>query len=124
MNRISFQLQLTADSIVQYADSIGSPLQTIRGAAVAPSTMPVTFWTREDAFWLPKGHAIILGTQQFNYHAPLIAGMSLDCELSLLRVEQKTGRQGVLTFYTHSLVCCYRGKPIAAAETVLIGIGE
>jgi hypothetical protein len=124
MNIIRFQVQLTADSIMQYANSIDSPLQRIRGVAVAPSTMPVTFWKIEDAPWLSKEAAMIHGTQQFCYQVPLMAGMNLACELSLLAVEQKNGRQGVLTFYTHSLVCCHRGNRVAVAETVLIGIGE
>ncbi|MDQ0195263.1 FAS1-like dehydratase domain-containing protein [Paenibacillus wynnii] len=124
MNMIRFQVQLTPDNIEQYANSIDSPLQKIGGVVIAPSTMPVTFWKMEDAPWLDREVAMIHGTQQFYYHAPLMAGMILTCELSLLKVEQKNGRQGLLTFYTHSLVCCHRGSPIAAAETVLIRIGE
>ncbi|NOU78060.1 hypothetical protein GC101_04120 [Paenibacillus sp. LMG 31459] len=124
MNKIRFQVQLTTDNIVQYAHSIASPLQRIGGAAVAPSTMPVTFWKTADVPWLPMKAAMIHGTQQFTYHAPLMAGMNLNCELTLLAVEHKNGRSGVLTFYTHSLFCCHRGSPIAVAETVLIGRGE
>lgn len=124
MNRIRFQVQLMADNIVQYAGSIGSPVQRIKGVAVAPSTMPVTFWRIEDVPWLHGKAAMIHGAQKFTYHAPLLAGMNLACELSLLSVEHKTGRSGVLTFYTHSLICCHRGSPVAAAETVLIGRGE
>ncbi|MGV2881727.1 FAS1-like dehydratase domain-containing protein [Paenibacillus taichungensis] len=124
MNSIRFQIQLTPDSIAQYANSINSPLQRIGGVAVAPSTMPVTFWTMEDAPWLHKETTMIHGTQKFYYHAPLMAGMDLNCELSLLKAEPKNGRQGVLTLYTHSLICYHQGNPIAVAETVLIGIGE
>ncbi|MNO47873.1 hypothetical protein D3C76_381970 [compost metagenome] len=124
MNMIRFQVQLTTDSIVQYANSINSPLQRIGGAAIAPSTMPVTFWKIEDAPWLHKESTMLHGAQQFYYHAPLMAGMNLACELSLVKVEQKNGRQGVLNLYTHSLVCYHQGNPIAVAETVLIGIGE
>lgn len=124
MNKIRFQVQLTTENIVQYAHSIASPLQRIGGAAVAPSTMPVTFWKTADVPWLPLKAAMIHGTQQFTYHAPLMAGMNLNCELSLVAVKHKTGRSGLLTFYTHSLICCHRGSPIAVAETVLFGRGE
>lgn len=124
MNSTRFQIQLTPDSIVLYANSIHSPLQRIGGVAVAPSTMPVIFWKIEDAPWLHKETTMIHGTQKFYYHAPLMAGMDLNCELSLLKTEQKNGRQGVLTLYTHSLVCYHRGNPIVEAETVLIGTGE
>lgn len=124
MNKIRFQVQLTTENIVRYAHSIASPLQRIGGAAVAPSTMPVTFWKIADVPWLPMQAAMIHGTQQFAYQAPLMAGMNLNCELSLVAVRRKTGRSGLLTFYTHYLICYHRGKPIAEAETVLIGRGE
>lgn len=124
MNKIRFQVQLTTENIVQYAHSIGSPAQRIKGVAVAPSTMPVTFWSIQDVPWLHGKSAMIHGAQKFAYHAPLMAGMNLACELSLLAVEHKNGRSGVLTFYTHSLICCHRGSPIAEADTVLIGRGE
>lgn len=117
---IRFQVQLTEDSIVQYAHSIKSPLQKIGGAAIAPSTMPVTFWKVEDAPWLHKKETLIHGAQQFFCHAPLMAGMNLACELSLVNMEQKNGKQGVLNLYVHSLVCYYQGNPIVTAETILI----
>ncbi|AIQ42198.1 MaoC family dehydratase N-terminal domain-containing protein [Paenibacillus sp. FSL R7-0297] len=124
MNRICFQVQLMADNILQYADSIASPVQRIKGAVIAPSTMPVTFWSIEDVPWLHGKGTMIHGTQQLTCHAPLLAGMNLACELSLLAVEHKNGRGGLLTLYTLSLVCYHRGSLIAEAETVLIGRGE
>lgn len=124
MNKIRFQVQLTMGNIVQYAHSIASPVQRIKGVAVAPSTMPVTFWSIEDVPWLRGKRTMIHGTQKLTYHAPLLAGMNLACELSLLAVERKNGRSGLLTFYTHSLLCYHQGSLIAEAETVLIGRGE
>ncbi|WP_379127307.1 MaoC family dehydratase N-terminal domain-containing protein [Paenibacillus sp. sgz500958] len=124
MNRIRFKVQLTEESIIRYANSIHSPLQRIGGVVIAPSTMLVTFWKVENSPWLHTEEVWVHGSQQFYYHAPLLAGMNLECELSLVKVESKNGRQGSLTLYTHSLICYHQGNPIAEAETVLIGRGD
>jgi hypothetical protein len=123
MNLIQFQIQLGEDNIIQYANSIDAPLQRKGGELIAPSTMPVTFWKIEDAPWLSMQEPLIHGMQHFSYEMPLTAGMHLDCELGLIKVEQKNGSQNVLTLYTHALVCFYRGKVVATGETVLIRIG-
>lgn len=124
MNNLRFRVHLSEEAIVQYAASIEAPLQRIGTALVAPSTMPITFWKIADAPWLHMPEPLIHGTQQFHYEAPLTSGMELDCDLSLTRVENKTGRQGALTLYTHSLICTCAGKRIVTVETVLISVGD
>jgi hypothetical protein len=124
MNSIRFQVHLSEDSIVQYATRIEAPLQRIGGALIAPSTMPITFWKIADTPWLDMPEPLIHGKQQFQYGAPLTAGMDLDCDLSLTKVETKAGRQGTLTLYTHSLTCSCAGKHIVTVETVLISVGD
>ncbi|SFJ17076.1 N-terminal half of MaoC dehydratase [Paenibacillus sp. UNC496MF] len=124
MNSVRFQVHLAENAIIQYANRIEAPLQRIDGALIAPSTMPITFWKRTDAPWLDMPEPLVHGTQQFNYKAPLTAGMDLDCLLSLTKVEKKTGRRGDLVLYTHSLICSYAGQSIMTAETVLISVGD
>ena len=124
MNSIRYQVHLTEDAIIQYANSIEAPLQRIGSMLIAPSTMPITFWKTCDVPWLSKLGTLIHGKQQFHYDAPLTAGMDLDCDLSLTKVEKKQGRQGALTLYTHSLICTCEGKRIVTVETVLISVGD
>ncbi|MFC3747041.1 MaoC family dehydratase N-terminal domain-containing protein [Paenibacillus sp. GCM10012306] len=124
MNSIRFQVHLTEDAIVQYANCIEAPLQRMGGVLIAPSTMPITFWKISDAPWLDMPGPLIHGKQQFHYEAPLTAGMELDCDLSLTKVEKKHGRQGIMVFYTHALTCTCAGKHIVTVETVLISVGD
>ena len=124
MNKLWKRIHLSAETIAQYAESIESPLQTANGELIAPATMPIIFWEEFDIPWLPVNEPLIHGSQQFTYEAPLTAGMTIDCELSLHKVEKKDGRQGNLTLYTHSLVCTSENNLIVTAETVLISVGE
>ncbi|OAB44717.1 FAS1-like dehydratase domain-containing protein [Paenibacillus glacialis] len=124
MNRAQHQLHITAEWITDYAQSIEAPLQAIHGDIIAPATMPIIFWKAFDIPWLNMDVPWIHGTQHFSYNAPIIAGMILDCELALTKVEKKTGSQGDLTLYTHTLVCAYNGDLIVTAETVLIRVGD
>ncbi|MED5017290.1 MaoC family dehydratase N-terminal domain-containing protein [Paenibacillus chibensis] len=109
---------------MEYARSIEAPVQMANGVPVAPATMPVLFWQAFDIPWLNLTEPLIHGTQRFSYEAPITAGMTLECELSLTKVEKKTGHQGELTLYTHTLVCTCEGEPIVTAETVLLSVGE
>lgn len=125
MNKVTYHgLQITAEWISSYARSIEAPLQSIHGRLIAPATMPVIFWQELDIPWLNRDVPLIHGSQQFKYEAPVMAGMTLECELSLTKVETKTGRQGTLTLYTHTLVCTCDGTQIVTAETVLISAGD
>lgn len=124
MNSICHQIHMTTEWITQYAQSIEAPLQTMNGNLIAPATMPIIFWQVFDIPWLSMNAPLIHGTQHFLYQAPITAGMILDCELSLTNVAQKEGKQGVLTFYTHSLVCRCEGELMVTAETVLIRVGD
>lgn len=123
MNRVQQQLHVTSEWISQYAQSIDAPLQTMDGKSIAPSTMPIIFWQEFDIPWLTEYRALIHGTQRFSYERPITAGMLLDCELTLTNVEEKVGKQGMLTFLTHMLVCKYNDDLIVTAETVLIQVG-
>ncbi|MFJ7972702.1 MaoC family dehydratase N-terminal domain-containing protein [Psychrobacillus sp. NPDC096389] len=124
MNKVQKQLQVTAEWISQYAQSIEFPLQTMDGKFIAPSTMPIIFWQEFDIPWLTGDKALIHGTQSFLYEEPIKAGMVLDCELMLTNVEEKAGKQGLFTFLTHTLVCKYKDNLIVTAETVLIQVGD
>lgn len=124
MKSLRQQLYMTDKWISRYAQSIESPLQTIKGKLVAPSTMPIIFWQEFDIPWLKKDASLIHGTQQFSYNSPIIAGMLLDCKLTLTKVAKKEGKQGMLTFLTHTLDCSCEGNLILTAETVLIQVGE
>lgn len=124
MKRLHQQLYMTKEWISDYAQSIESPLQTTKAKLVAPSTMPIIFWQEFDIPWMKSGAPLIHGTQQFSYKSPIIEGMTLDCELILTKVEKKEGKQGLLTFFTHTLECKDRGNLIVTAETVLIQVGE
>jgi hypothetical protein len=124
MKTLQQKLHMTAEWISHYAQSIEAPLQTINGKLIAPTTMPIIFWRAIDIPWLKMDVPLIHGTQHFSYTAPITAGMTLDCELALTKVEKKVGRQGVLTFFTHSLVCKCGGDLIVTAETVLIRVGD
>lgn len=124
MKQLWHQLQITDTWIMEYARSIEAPVQMANGVPVAPATMPVLFWQAFDIPWLNLTEPLIHGTQRFSYEAPITAGMTLECELSLTKVEKKTGRQGELTLYTHTLVCTCEGEPIVTAETVLLSVGE
>ena len=124
MNLIRHRIHITEEWISSYAQSIDAPLQTMNGKMSAPTTMPIIFWQIFEIPWLNRDVTLIHGTQRFSYQAPIIAGMILDCELSLTNVQQKEGRQGKLTLYTHELVCSHDGKLMVTAETVLIQVGD
>ncbi|KTD85331.1 FAS1-like dehydratase domain-containing protein [Paenibacillus etheri] len=124
MNIVRHQIHMTAEWISDYAQSIEAPMQRIKGNLIAPSTMPIIFWKTFDIPWLSKGESLLHGTQKFSYQAPITAGMTLDCELALTSKVQKEGRQGKLTFYTHTLVCKCEDELIVTAETVLIRVGD
>lgn len=124
MNIVRYQIHMTAEWISDYAQSIEAPMQRINGNLIAPSTMPVIFWKTFDIPWLSKGESLLHGTQNFSYQAPITAGMMLDCEFALTSKVQKEGRQGKLTFYTHTLVCKCEDELIVTAETVLIRVGD
>ena len=124
MNSVRHQILITAEWISDYTQSIEAPVQKMKGNLIAPSTMPIIFWQAFDIPWLSKGESLLHGTQRFTYQAPITAGMSLDCELALTSKVQKEGRQGTLTFYTHTLVCKCEGELIVTAETVLIRVGD
>lgn len=118
------RLHITAEWILDYAKSIEAPLQTINNLLIAPVTMPIIFWQQFDIPWLKKHTLLIHGSQSFSYELPISAGMILDCELSLTKIEKKTSRQGELTLFTHTLVCKCNEEHIVTAETVLILIGD
>jgi hypothetical protein len=124
MKRLQHQLYMTSQWISEYAQSIEAPLQTLNGKLIAPATMPIIFWQAFDIPWLKIDAPLIHGTQHFSYNVPITAGMTLDCELALKRVDKKVGKQGVLTFFTHTLVCKFDGDVIVTADTVLIQVGD
>ncbi len=124
MNKVQKQLYVTTEWISRYAQSIDALLQTLDGKLIAPSTMPIIFWQEFDIPWLTKDRALIHGTQSFSYENPITAGMLLDCELRLTNMEEKAGKQGLLTFLTHTLVCKCKDDLIVTAETVLIQVGD
>ncbi|WP_339245718.1 MaoC family dehydratase N-terminal domain-containing protein [Paenibacillus sp. FSL F4-0243] len=124
MNSVRHQILMTAEWISDYAQSIEAPVQTTNGNLIAPSTMPIIFWQAFEIPWLSKGEPLLHGSQRFSYQAPITAGMTLDCELALTSKVQKDGRQGKLTFYTHTLVCKCEDELIVTAETVLIRVGD
>lgn len=113
-------LHVTAEWITSYAESIGAPKQLANGVLIAPSTMPIVFWQEFDIPGMEQEQPVIHGDQQFLYERPVVAGMTLDCELSLLTKEHKKGRQGPLTLFTYMLVCSCGGQPVVTSETVLI----
>lgn len=122
MNIVQSQLYITNEWITEYAQSIKAPLQILHGRLIAPATMPVIFWQAFDIPWLDLEMSLIHGSQHFAYEQPITAGMLLHCELSLIKVEQKIGRTGPLTFFTHSLVCTCGNALIVTADTVLIKV--
>jgi hypothetical protein len=124
MRKVRQRIQVTEEWIFHYPRSIGAPMQTIGGELIASATMPCIFWRGLDIPWLNEGDTWIHGSQRFSYESPLTSGMNLDCELSLMKTETKEGRQGKLTLYTHTLVCCNGNDLIITAETVLIQVGE
>lgn len=124
MNKVHQQLYVTSEWISQYAQSIEAPLQKMNGILIAPSTMPIIFWQEFDIPWLKEARTLIHGTQRFSYKSPITADMLLDCELALTNVEEKVGKQGMLTFLTHTLVCKCNGDLIVTAETILIQVGD
>ncbi|MCJ8013591.1 MaoC family dehydratase N-terminal domain-containing protein [Paenibacillus sp. KQZ6P-2] len=124
MKKLQHQLYISAEAITQYAKSIEAPVQMLNGVQIAPTTMPIIFWNEFDIPWLNKNVPLIHGSQHFSYEKPIMAGMTLDCELSLTKVEKKAGRKGELTLFTHNLVCTCNGDLIVTAETVLISLGD
>lgn len=124
MNMVQQQLYVTDEWISRYAQSIEAPLQKIDGKFIAPSTMPIIFWQEFDIPWLKEARALIHGTQRFSYETPITAEMVLDCELTLTNAEEKVGKQGMLTFLTHTLVCKCKDDLVVTAETVLIQVGD
>ena len=116
-------IHVTAKWIKEYAQSIEAPLQKINGKLIAPSTMPIIFWTFFDVPLL-KQHNILHGSQQFIYNRPIQEGMVLQCELALTNIEQKMSKSGAMTLYTYTLICMENETEIAVAKTVLIQVGE
>ncbi|GAB6989747.1 FAS1-like dehydratase domain-containing protein [Paenibacillus pini] len=123
MNRLEHRFHITSEWISEYAQSIQAPLQMIHGNLIAPATMPIIFWQAFNIPWLSVDTPLIHGKQSFSYKAPITAGMIIDCELSLTKIEKKAGREGDLTLFKHSLICTSEGRIICTAETVLISIG-
>ena len=80
------------------------PCKPLNGKLIAPSTMPIIFWQAFDIPWLKEDAPLIHGSQHFSYNKPITAGMTLDCELALEKVDKKVGKQGVLTFL-HTYAC-------------------
>jgi hypothetical protein len=124
MNKVRQQLHITAEWISDYAQSIGAPLQMIKGDLIAPATMPIIFWQFFDIPWLKTNVPLIHGTQHFTYQEPITAGMVLDCELSLTRMDKKEVRQEWMTFYYHTLIYTCGGNLIGTADTLLIRAGD
>lgn len=117
-------IHVTEQWISSYAESISAQLQWLNGDLIAPSTMPVAFWREFEIPGMEQDRPLIHGAQHFKYARPVTAGMTLDCELSLIKKENKTGKRGLLTFFTYKLVCSSRDEPVVTSETVLIRIEE
>lgn len=117
---IKHTVHVTEEWISSYAESISAPLQRLDGHLIAPSTMPVVFWREFEIPGIELAGPLIHGAQHFKYEKPVTAGMTLDCELSLIKKENKTGKRGLLTFFTYKLVCTSRGEPVVTSETLLI----
>lgn len=124
MNKLEQRIHVSAEMITQYAKSIEYPLQSVNGVLIAPATMPIIFWKEFDIPWLDRDMPLIHGSQHFSYETPVTAGMILDCELTLVKVEKKSGSRNNLTLYTHTLVCTCDGSLIVTAETVLISVED
>lgn len=117
------KLNVTAEWIQAYAESIGSPLQRVGQKLVAPSTMPILFWQSFDVTLFQNNEPILHGSQQFAYKRPIIEGMTLQCELQLTNQEEKTGKQGPLTLHTYTLIVRENEEEILQATTILIKVG-
>lgn len=65
MNKVRHQVHITAEWISDFAQSIGAPLQMIKGDLIAPATMPIIFWQFFDIPLLKTDAPLIHGTQQF-----------------------------------------------------------
>lgn len=117
------QLHITEQWIREYARSINSPLQFFQGKLIAPSTMPIIFWPffKETA---NQDSPVLHGSQKFLYEELMTAGMLLDCELALLKMEEKKGKTRKLTLSTYELTCKCEGRLIVVATTILIQVGE
>lgn len=112
------QIKLTNAWIKRYAQSIGAPLQQKNNAFIAPSTMPAIFW---QCFPNPPLHncVVIHGSQQFIYSKPLVSGMVLDCELTLV----KRKKLDTYTFFVFELTCKYNNCICVVSTTTLKQVG-
>ncbi len=118
-------LHITTESILAYAQSIESPEQYIHDQLVAPVTMPILFWRLfEPVHSLNTDEPLVHGYQHFAYQKPITAGMILQCELSLLDVQQKIRPKHELTLFYYRLTGYEEEKLIFIADTTLIKIGD
>ncbi|OWA37430.1 hypothetical protein B9G55_05080 [Saccharibacillus sp. O16] len=124
MGELTFTYRLTSQSVLAYARALDMPLSSHSGRWIAPPTMPVVFWNIIDAPWLRPDNSYLHGRQSFVYAKPLLADSTLDCVLILTHSEQKKGRSGPLTLYTHLMTCKCEGEHILSAETVLIHLNN
>lgn len=117
------RIHVTDEWIREYAQSIDAPLQIVQGKLIAPSTMPILFWQFFKETSNQTSSPILHGSQQFLYKEPITSGMVLDCELTLIKTEKKSGKSGSLTLFTYELIYECEGKNIGITTTTLIQVG-
>lgn len=118
-------LHITTDWIIAYTQSIESPLQYINHQLIAPVTMPVLFWQSfEPIGALTTDQPVLHGYQRFAYETPIIAGMILDCELTLIDIQQKVGNKHKLTLFNYQLIGYEEKQLIFTSNTTLIQVGD
>lgn len=98
------EVTLTREFVRSYARAIHeeNPIYFDKQAAqkasyadvVAPITMPIIFWQYLDVFWLKNVPIVIHGKQNFQYHMPLIANNSYQCDIQLTNLQKKRRKNG------------------------------
>jgi hypothetical protein len=92
----SFSVLVTQESISNFCKAVGEP-----DSKVAPPTFMTTF--REPEFKLFEEIGVPLanvlhGEQEYEYHAPIVAGMRLNFEAQFVRANEKRARLAVMKF--------------------------
>lgn len=117
------RISVTEEWIREYAKSIDAPLQFVHKMLIAPSTMPILFWSYFNKISKHTALPLLHGSQQFVYNEPITSEMILDCTLTLIKTEKKDGNSGPLTLFTYQLTFHCEGKKIGTATSTLIQVG-
>jgi acyl dehydratase len=112
-----FEVELEAGAIRKFARAIGDANPLYHDARYAqaqgypdlpaPPTFPTCFRPPQAPRWMTvlDRRRIVAGETEFEYLRPLVAGMRLQCQITLVAVEDKQGSKGAMQILRQAMAC-------------------